>query len=390
MVMSPEDTGVETHLVIYAGRFSDSLADMDLPENCTVLDDWEVLPLQLAPVLERAATLVVLDIFSFPFDAMTPEQWDVPLVVVIPEGFDATFLEAAFGLPLFEQLGFFDHLVVRDDDLWESLRLRYGWAGRQRIEVGGEGLGAVVSEAFVRLEVEPSVPTSFGGDEYETLSYWKERGAALAASASHRAVCSVHHGPQFNKAMHRTQAAVLEPQFLAAQGERDESIQFEVLEVGAGVGRWAQSFGRPNTRFTGVDISADMVEAARANFPEGRFDHLGDDMILPYDDESFDLVFSVTVLHHNPTSTKLALISEMWRVARPGGRLLFLEDFVSGGLMDNSTVYPMSVTKFVDVLLEATNGQVLLEHVESLRYPHDAVVRGGALAVSKLGVPKEW
>ena len=390
MVMSPEDTGVETHPLIYAGRFSSSLADLDLPEDCTVLDDWEVLPLQLAPAMEAATTLVVLDIFSFPFDAMTREQWDMPLVVVVPDGFDVTFLEAAFGIPLFEKLGFFDHLVVRDEDLWESLRVRYGWAESRRIEVEGKGTGAVVTEVLGRLEAESSVPTFFGGEGYEALPYWKGRGAELASSSPHRAICSVHHGPRFNKAMHRAQATVLEPRFSAARGERDESNPFEVLEVGTGVGRWAQSFGLSNTSFAGVDISEGMVEAARANFPEGRFDRLGDDMVFPYDDESFDLVFSVTVLHHNPTPAKLALISEMWRVARPGGRLLFLEDFVSGGWMEKSTVYPMSVTKFVDVLLEATNGQVLLEHVESLRYPHDAVVRGGVLCVSKLGVPKEW
>ena len=391
MVIVPENVGVENHPVVYAGRFLDSVAGMDLPEDCAVLDDWEVLPLQLAPVMEKATTLVVLDIFSFPFDAMSREQWDVPLVVVIPDGFDAAFLEAAFGRPLFGKLGFFDHLVVREDDLWERLRLRYRWTESSRVEVEGGGLDAVVAEALARLDAESSVPTFFGGDDgYEALPYWKERGEALAASVPHRAICSVHHGPRFNKAMHRAQAAVLEPQFTAARGERDEGNPFDVLEVGSGVGRWAQSFGLSNTRFAGVDISEGMVGAARTNFPEGRFDRLGDDMAFPYEDESFDLVFCVTVLHHNPTPVKLALISEMWRVARPGSRLLFLEDFVSGGWMEKSTVYPMSVNKFVGVLLEATNGQVLLEHVESLRYPHDAVVRGGALAVSKIGVPKEW
>jgi ABC-type Na+ transport system ATPase subunit NatA len=50
----------------------------------------------------------------------------------------------------------------------------------------------------------------------------------------------------------------------------------------------------------------------------------------------------------------------------------------------------MSVLKFVELLLEATNGQVTLEHVESLRYPHDDMTRGGVLAVNKLGVPRRW
>jgi SAM-dependent methyltransferase len=133
-----------------------------------------------------------------------------------------------------------------------------------------------------------------------------------------------------------------------------------------------------------------MVEAARANFPECRFDRLGEESILPYGDESFDLTFSVTVMHHNPTQTKRALIAEMWRVTRPGGRLMFLEDFVSGGWSTMSTVYPMSVLKFVELLVEATAGQVVLEHVESVRYQHDNFTRGGLLSVSKLGVAKTW
>ncbi len=163
-----------------------------------------------------------------------------------------------------------------------------------------------------------------------------------------------------------------------------------MLEIGAGVGRWAASFDPAKTRFTGVDISEGMVEAARKNFPQCRFDLLGEDSVLPYGDESFDLSFSVTVMHHNPTPTKRAMISEMWRVTRPGGRLMFLEDFVSGGWSTTSTVYPMSVNEFVGLLVEATAGQVVLEHVESIRYQHDDFTRGGLLSVSKLGVARTW
>jgi hypothetical protein len=70
--------------------------------------------------------------------------------------------------------------------------------------------------------------------------------------------------------------------------------------------------------------------------------------------------------------------------------LLFLENFVVGGWSERSTVYPMSVLEFVELLLEATAGQVVLEHVESVRYLHDDMTRGGLLAVTKLGVPRRW
>jgi len=200
----------------------------------------------------------------------------------------------------------------------------------------------------------------------------------------------VRHGARFNKAIHRVQSRALAPQLAAARGARAEDVPFDVLEVGAGVGRWASAFDLTKTRFFGVDVSEGMVSAARANFPEASFERLGPDLEVPHQDESFDLVYTVTVMHHNPTPAKKTLLSEMWRGARPGGRLIFLEDFVAAKRSENSTVYPMSVQGFVELLLEATNGQVVLEHFESVRYPHDDVTRGGLLAVTRLGVPKRW
>ena len=383
-------SGAARDPIFYAGRFFDEVAGADLSEGCVVLSEWDVLPAQLAAALERASTLVVMDLFSFPFESMTGVLGDVPLVLVLPTGFDAAFLSTVFGEPLFEHLGFFDRVVTRDSVLWEKLRREYGWAGGQRIELGSDRLGETAVEMQALLESESATPSSFGEDHYEVDQYWRERGDTLAEYAPHRAICSVHHDLRFNKAMHRVQAAALEPQFAAAWGNRTRNVPFDVLEVGVGVGRWASSFDLSRTRFVGVDISEGMVNAARVNFPEGCFDRLGPDLLLPYDDESFDLVFSVTVMHHNPTPAKRTLLSEMWRISRPGGRLMFLEDFVTGKRSVGSTVYPMSVLEFVGLLLEATNGQVTLEHVESLRYPHDEMTRGGLIAVSKLGVPKRW
>ena len=234
-------------------------------------------------------------------------------------------------------------------------------------------------------------PRPFGDGDYEADRYWTERGDALAGGAPHRAVCSVNHGPRFNKAIHRVQAAALRPQFAAARGTQAEEVPFDVLEVGAGIGRWAASFDLgQDAVYRGGYQRGPWSRPPDANFPERRFDQLGDEPILPYGDESFDLAFCVTVMHHNPTPTKRALISEMWRVTRPGGRLMFLEDFVSGGWSRGPTVYPMSVSKFVELLVEATTGQVVLEHVESVRYPHDDLTRGGLLSVSKLGVARTW
>ena len=133
-----------------------------------------------------------------------------------------------------------------------------------------------------------------------------------------------------------------------------------------------------------------MVEAARDNFPEANFDLLGPDLEFPHEDESFDLAFAVTTLHHNPAPAKKLLLSEMWRVTKPGGRLMFLEDFVAPKRTEGGAVYPVPVTEFVRLVMEATGGQVVLEYVESLRYPGDDFFRGGLISLSKLGVPRRW
>jgi SAM-dependent methyltransferase len=378
------------HPVFYAGRFSEEVSDAGLPGDHTVLSDWDVLPAQLVSALEPASILVVLDMFSFPFESLTGDLVDVPLILLLPTGVDADFLVTVFGKAAFSRLGFFDRVAVADDDLWDDLRPRYDFSPGQLVEVQDGRPEHAAAEIRDALEAEAALSAPFGEGDYEANRYWSERGDTLAGDAPHRAICSVNHSPRFNKAIHRVQASALGPQIAAARGTQAEQVPFEVLEIGSGVGRWAATFDPARTRFTGVDISEGMVEAARKNFPLCRFDLLGEEPVLPYGDESFDLSFSVTVMHHNPTPTKRALISEMWRVTRPGGRLMFLEDFVSGGWSTRSTVYPMSVNEFVGLLVEATAGQVVLEHVESIRYGHDDFTRGGLLAVTKLGVARTW
>lgn len=309
------NSGIASRPVVYAGRFVDRMAAGDAP---CVLGDWDVLPSQLAAAVERATALVVLDSFSFPFEAMARDQRDVPLILVLPREFDAAFLTSVFGKPVFERLSFFDRVATGDDALWEELRGRYRWVESQRIEIDGASPEEAAAEICDRLEAEAAGPTFFGGEVYEAAAYWRACGDALAFSAPYRTVFGAHRDPAFGKALHRVQAAALDPQFAAARGDRAADIPFEVLEVGAGVGRWAAGFDPTTTRFVGADISEGMVEAARTNFPEGRFDLLDESLLFPYSDESFDLVFTVGVMHHNPTPAKRILLSEMWRVARPG------------------------------------------------------------------------
>ena len=374
--------------VIYAGRFVDQIEDIDVPNDCIVLGEQDVAPRKLTELLDRANTLAFLDLPSFPFEAMTEEHWDIPMFVVLPSGFDPRSSTLAFGPALFERLGFFDYIVTPDSALWAELRRKYCWVEGQRIPMVGNHPSEVATVVCTPLEAEATATDTPNRGQNEAARYWRERLLMLATCAAHGEVRCADDYPRLSKAVHRLQAAALEPQFVVSRGELDTGVSLDVLGVGTCVGRWASSFDLTRTRFSGLDAREDLVRFARANFPEGRFDLLGPELLFPYEDFSFDLVFSVTVMHHYPLRAKRTLLSEMWRVTRPGGRLLFLEDFVFTRQSEKPTVYPMSIGEFENLIIEATAGQVVLEHVESLQYPGEDLHRGAVVSLRRLGVPK--
>ncbi len=336
--------------VFYAGRFVRQVKEAGPPEDVVVLGDWDVLPADLASV-EDAPALVVLDPLSFPFDSLTGALRDVPLVVHLPGGLDADFLRAVFGEPAFGRLGFFDRVATADDGIWMDLSQEYRWAGGQ----------------LVRL------------DNAEPADVFDEIAAVLRDEAL---TVGPDRGP--GKAIHRAQRAALDPRFAAARGGRAPDVPFRVLEVGSGAGRWAASFGPAEYR--GLDVDDESVRAARSEWPKIPFERLDPSLRFPHGDEAFDLVFCVNFLAKYPVSEKRRVLGEMWRVTRPGGWMLFLEDFVRTGTPE----HVVSISEFVEAVLVATDWQVVMEHVESLRYPNDVLTRGGVVAVSRLGVPKRW
>ena len=95
----------------------------------------------------------------------------------------------------------------------------------------------------------------------------------------------------------------------------------DVLEIGVGMGcdhlRWAESGPR---RLTGIDLTDRAIEFTGAHLAlRGLTSDLrrADAERLPFDDASFDLVYSWGVLHHSPNTPRA--IAEVLRVLRPGG-----------------------------------------------------------------------
>lgn len=96
------------------------------------------------------------------------------------------------------------------------------------------------------------------------------------------------------------------------------------LDVGCGVGNF-HALLRPHlASLSGVDVSAASVDQARQRHADVDY-KVYDGHRLPYDDNSFDLVFTICVMHHVPPAQWPAFSREMRRVLRPGGIALVFE-----------------------------------------------------------------
>jgi ubiquinone/menaquinone biosynthesis C-methylase UbiE len=99
-----------------------------------------------------------------------------------------------------------------------------------------------------------------------------------------------------------------------------------VLDVGAGAGRTAIALAQLGYDVTGVDVSASMIEQARAEAArvdvDARFVE-GDAMALPFEDACFDgALFAGNGIGHLELDGMRRCARELARVLRPGGCLV--------------------------------------------------------------------
>ena len=107
-----------------------------------------------------------------------------------------------------------------------------------------------------------------------------------------------------------------------------------VLEVGVGTGINLSLYPRQAT-VTGIDFSSSMLEkarerAARKGLRSMRLLQM-DAADLKFADDSFDIVYAPYLISVVPDPVKVA--KEMRRVCRPGGRIIFLNHFLSPNLV---------------------------------------------------------
>jgi len=101
-----------------------------------------------------------------------------------------------------------------------------------------------------------------------------------------------------------------------------------VLEVGPGAGGHSALFARHGAFTSSADITFDRARATQAKFAlmgdraAGCQALQADAETLPFDDDTFDIVYSNGVLHHTLDTERA--IGEVHRVLKPGGQAVIM------------------------------------------------------------------
>jgi ubiquinone/menaquinone biosynthesis C-methylase UbiE len=102
-------------------------------------------------------------------------------------------------------------------------------------------------------------------------------------------------------------------------------LKGKILDVGCGNGRNLIPFAKLGFECYGIDFSKNMIEVAKKKFEKLKLKcvfKVADARNLPFEDESFDYVICVAVLHHLKKSECEKALSEIKRVLKTGGRAL--------------------------------------------------------------------
>ena len=89
-----------------------------------------------------------------------------------------------------------------------------------------------------------------------------------------------------------------------------------ILDFGCGCGRVFRQWKDLPAEIHGSDSNATLVAWCWENLPFGHFQVNGPDPPLPYADDSFDLVYALSVLTHLPVETQRRWLEELARVGR--------------------------------------------------------------------------
>jgi SAM-dependent methyltransferase len=166
----------------------------------------------------------------------------------------------------------------------------------------------------------------------------------------------------------------------------DLTPETRVLEVGCGAGGCALYISQlTGCQVTGIDANASAIEEARraAEGTEARaaFEQMDANQRLPFQDASFDAVFSNDAMCHIPDRSHA--LKEWFRVLKPGGRVLFTDAMLVTGPITNEQLMTRSSIGVYLFLPPGENERLIREAGFSLSSSVD-------LTDKAAGISKRW
>lgn len=119
-----------------------------------------------------------------------------------------------------------------------------------------------------------------------------------------------------------------------------------LLDVGCAEGIEVGEFRKLGLKADGVDINGDFVGQAQKRFPEAKFAQ-GSAESLPFADQSYDIVFSISTLFYTDIEKSLP---EFCRVLKKGGRCIVSFDTEIFNLDEGAVFHSDSLEHLKNIL----------------------------------------
>ena len=137
-----------------------------------------------------------------------------------------------------------------------------------------------------------------------------------------------------------------------------------ILEIAPGFGRWTRYLLNYCDEYTGIDLSADCVEACKQRFAkeEKAVFFQNDGLSLDFASGQYNLVFSFDSLVHADTEVFDSYLPTILRLLKPDGvAFIHHSNLMDSGETKNSHNRSENVTaKYIRSLVENNNGYVLI------------------------------
>ncbi len=154
---------------------------------------------------------------------------------------------------------------------------------------------------------------------------------------------------------------------------RDADLGEEMLEIGPGPGAATEWLRHKVKRLTAVEVNEEAAALLAERYAGTNVEiRIGSGTDLGYPDDSFDSVGAFTMLHHVPTlAQQNKILSEAFRVLRPGGVLICSDSVASNGLHHfhaDDTYNPVEPASVLGRLQTVGFGKIVVTLDEGLKF----------------------